>query len=474
MGGPPLSRRELGAVTAFIVGSLIAIMLAFVGLGGRLPFEADGYRFTVAFPNAPTLVAGSSVRISGVPVGKVISVRAGQDTTLALIQLDPNYSPLPRDARAMIRNKTPLGESYIELTPGTPGAKPLPDGGRLPAAQVGTTEQIADLLSVFDAPTRRAFQTVMTDTAAALAGEGPNLNAALGASGTTAEQLNILLQALSTQSDSVRALVSRSADALHALAAQPAALQQLITSGNAVLSTSARRSSSLTATVGSLARFVASLKATAGPLTTASNLATPTLRTLTAVAPLIEPALPGIEHLAPEARDVFEALRPAATDAERGLPAAEAILARLPALGTTLDAAGSQLVPLVQLVAAYDHDAVTSIASFASALEAVKGTSGSTGSRYARTAIEVGSDGDLGFQERPPFSRYNPYPPPGENGDDKSLNCENVNNPAPIPASGSQVPCEVEAPWLFRGARRSFPLLTPYAPTPLAPTHRAH
>ena len=39
------------------------------------------------------------------------------------------------DMRAILRQKTLLGETYIELTPGTPGAKPLKEGARLPDAR---------------------------------------------------------------------------------------------------------------------------------------------------------------------------------------------------------------------------------------------------------------------------------------------------------------------------------------------------
>jgi virulence factor Mce-like protein len=464
MGGPPLSRRELTGAIAFALAAVVAIVLTWVAFGGRLPFEADGYRLTVAFPNAPTLVAGASVRIAGVPVGHVASVSPGPASTDAILELDTRYAPLPRDARALIRTKTPLGESYVELTPGTPGSPPLPDGARLPSGQVGTTQQLSDLLGTFDAPTRRAFRAVMVDTAAALAGEGSSLNAALGASGSSAQQLDVLLQALGSQSDDVQQLVSRTARALRALSAQPAQLRRLVTAGDDVLSSTARRSASLTATVDALAPFVAALQRTASPLQRTSELATPTLRTLVPVAPLALPALRATDRLAPELTRTFTALRPTIRLARPGLAAASAIVAHVPALGAALDAAGRQLVPLVELLTAYDRDAVTSLASFASVLEPVKGTSGATGSRYARTAILLSSDGDLGFARRQPWSRYNPYPPPGALGDGKALGCANTTAPAAIPASGSQAPCLVEAPWLFRGRRRSFPLLTPYAP----------
>jgi len=338
----------------------------------------------------------------------------------------------------------------------------------LPNSQVASTQQLSDVLGVFDAPTRRAFEEVMVDTGAALSGEGENLNTALGAAGTSAEQLNVLLEALAAQSGSVQTLISKSAAALHALAAQPAALQKLVTAGDAVTAGTAAHATALTATVRSLSRFVDALHRTDTPLTTLSELSTPTLRTLVGVAPLLEPALNVTLRLAPALRDAFVGLRTTVPTADRALNAAATVLARVPAVSTALEKAGSETVPLVELLDAYGHDAVTSLASFGSALEPVKGTAGDTGSRYARTAIVVGSDDDLGFEERPPWSRYNPYPPPGKNGDGKSLSCANTSNSAPIPNLGGQLACVVEQPWLFNGKHQSFPSLSPFYPKKLA------
>ena len=60
------------------------------------------------------LAQQADVRISGVPVGKVAKLELGPgDTTDATIQLDERYAPIPRDARAILRQKTLLGETYV-------------------------------------------------------------------------------------------------------------------------------------------------------------------------------------------------------------------------------------------------------------------------------------------------------------------------------------------------------------------------
>ncbi len=78
------------------------------------------------------------MQISGVPVGHVVSVGLDHRTGLsrAVIEINKQYAPRPADTRAILRSKTLLGETYVELSPGDPNGARLADGGHLPQAQV--------------------------------------------------------------------------------------------------------------------------------------------------------------------------------------------------------------------------------------------------------------------------------------------------------------------------------------------------
>src|ERR1700710_1565027 len=97
-------------------GLLLFLWLAF---GGATPLKPKGYQFKVSFGEATQLAHEADVRISGVPVGKVKDIVTNEQTgrSDATIQLDAPYSPLPSDAKAVLRQKTLLGETYVELTP---------------------------------------------------------------------------------------------------------------------------------------------------------------------------------------------------------------------------------------------------------------------------------------------------------------------------------------------------------------------
>ena len=111
------------ALTCF--GLLLFLWLAF---GGPIPLKPKGYRFQASFAEATQLAQESDVRISGVPVGKVKTLEPDKKTgrTVAVIEMNSQYAPVRSDAKAILRQKTLLGETYVELTPGSPGAKPDP------------------------------------------------------------------------------------------------------------------------------------------------------------------------------------------------------------------------------------------------------------------------------------------------------------------------------------------------------------
>ncbi len=146
-------------------GLLLYLWLAF---GGPIPLKPKGYRMDVSFPEAQQLAEQADVRISGVPIGKVQGTVANKDTgtTVATLEIEEKYAPVPKDTRAILRQKTLLGETYVELTPGNASAGMVAEGGALPVGR-----------GLADRRGRRAVPHVQPPAAARL----PDLDAAAGA-----------------------------------------------------------------------------------------------------------------------------------------------------------------------------------------------------------------------------------------------------------------------------------------------------
>src|SRR3954453_3719852 len=179
-------------------GLLLFLWLAF---GGKIPLKPQGYRFTASFAEATQLAQEADVRISGVPVGKVKTIEPDKQTGRSdvVIQLDSQYAPLPSAAKAILRQKTLLGETYVELTPGSPRARKIPEGGALRVSQVSPTVELDEIYRSFDPPTRRAFQVWMQTQAQAIRGHGRDLNDALGNLGPFAEDASVAVDILKRQ-----------------------------------------------------------------------------------------------------------------------------------------------------------------------------------------------------------------------------------------------------------------------------------
>src|SRR5260370_40452002 len=109
-------------------GVLLVLWLSF---GGAIPLKPKGYRFKIAFPQAVQLGLQADVRTAGIPIGKVVTkdLYKPGNRTVATIEVQPKYAPIRSDALAILRQKTLLGETFVELTFGSKNSKPIKEGG---------------------------------------------------------------------------------------------------------------------------------------------------------------------------------------------------------------------------------------------------------------------------------------------------------------------------------------------------------
>lgn len=84
------------------------------------------YTVDARFPGAVAdhISVGTDVRIGGVTVGSVreVKIDPATDMTTAVLEIEPDYAPISKEARALLRQTTLLGETYVELT--SRGRKP--------------------------------------------------------------------------------------------------------------------------------------------------------------------------------------------------------------------------------------------------------------------------------------------------------------------------------------------------------------
>ena len=146
-------------MVGFALSCFALLLFLWLAFGGSVPLKPKGYRFTTSFSEGTQLAVEADGRISGVPVGKVKTIDA-KDTgrSEVVVEMDAKFAPIPKNTRAVLRQKTLLGETFVELTPGDPKRGMLPEAGTLPPAQVSDTTELDEIFQTFDPKTRVAFQ----------------------------------------------------------------------------------------------------------------------------------------------------------------------------------------------------------------------------------------------------------------------------------------------------------------------------
>jgi phospholipid/cholesterol/gamma-HCH transport system substrate-binding protein len=449
-GSPPISRVITMVLFALsCVGLLLFLWLSF---GGTIPLGAQGYRINVSFPSAQDLATQADVRIAGVSVGKVVSTKLDPkgNRTMATLQLQHQYAPIRQDTRAILRTKTILGETYVQLIPGQPNAPPIADGGTLPRSQVLPTVQLADIFNALDPTTRHAFQTWQQELAKAINGNDQNLNDVLGNLPTFAADATDILQVLDVQHLATVRLIQNGGTVFGALGADQTALRNLITSAETTFATTAANNNALARTFQVFPTFLNETKATMAKLQTFSTNTDPLIKELDPVAQQLAPTLHSVQLLSPPLRHLFTNLGPLITVSRTGLPAVREILTgatpMLGSLGTFLE----QLNPILGWLSLHQQ-LISDFISQGGATLAATTTSFSGGvGHYLRQFSPTGPETLSFAPNRDPNNRGNTYPPPlwladpndAAKGNFPSWDCKNTGAPGDgsTPASGPPAP----------------------------------
>lgn len=459
---------KLGSILIAVAFAFVAVCVAIFfwkAFGGSTPLSPAGYRIDASFPQAASLYPNADVRVSGVNVGKVVGVSQAGQRTRAVMEIDDDYAPVADDASAILRTKTLLGETYVELTPGSPNAPRLPDGGHLATKRIAATQRLDQVLATFNGPTRRSLKRLLVELAAATHGRGGDLNAALGQAPSAVGNLATVVGVLDRERASVHELVAASAHVLEGLGTRQAELRTLVTAGDRVLSATAARGRSLTATVRALPGFLAQTRRTLAAYRRTAAALPPSLAKLRGLAPALGRSLDATADLAPKLAGFFRQLPGVMEAARTGLPAATRTLRAAGPLADALYPAGRQLEPFYRLAKRYRRDIAAAVAKGAAATNATTAGPGGTRLHYLRVMLPLVNEGYFGFGERLPTNRHNPYPRPGAltdylHGGLRAFDCDNASNPLAVPPLGvgaGPPPCRVQGRWSFLGHRRAFP-----------------
>jgi ABC-type transporter Mla subunit MlaD len=273
---PRIPRKDRRGIHPGIAG-LIVIVIAAIGVyfafAKKVPFT-HGFRVEAVFQNANSVRPNSPVRIAGVDVGKVASVKRYKDTDMSVVTLELKDKALPihKDATAKIRSRTFLeGNFFVDLQPGTPTSPTIDDGDTLPYTQTAAPVQFGDVLTALQQDTRRSLQQVLEDYGNALTAKptaqddaqadpdtrgetaAQSLNDTFNYAGPAEKNVSIVNQALlGQQPDDLSTIIASLAKVTGALGRNERVLQDFVTNFNGTMKIFADESGNLQATIREL------------------------------------------------------------------------------------------------------------------------------------------------------------------------------------------------------------------------------
>ncbi len=409
------STVQLLVIAGFALSCFGILLFLWVTFGGPTPFKAKTYQVNIPFNEATQLAQQSDVRISGVSVGKVqdITLSPNGKDALAKVDVDDKYAPLPRATRAILRTKTLLGETYIELTPADRSGPKLADGGTLPTANVAQSVQLDEIFRTFDAKTRAAFQSWMQEASVAIAGRGQSLSNAFGEFEPTFTEFDRLFRVLDSQRLAVRQLFSNGAVALEALRGRQGELASLIRNSNTVFRTTAQRNRDIEALFRAFPTFEDESKLILERFKAFALNADPLMRQLVPAAEQLSPTLIAFSKLSPQAKGFFEGFAPVIAQAPTSFPALRKFLRDdFPPFLRALDPFLRNLNPILTGLGLYKHEITALFANIASTSQAVALSPTGEQVHYLRTLVALGPDFGATYPRRLTTNRNSAYSQP--------------------------------------------------------------
>ncbi len=409
------STAQLLVIAGFALSCFGILLFLWITFGGPTPFKAKPYEIKIPFQEATQLAQQSDVRISGVSVGKVQDIEESPDgqQAQATVDIEDKYAPLPKGTRAILRTKTLLGETYVELTPGNSGGPTLHDGATLARANVAESVQLDEIFRTFDQRTRVAFQEWMREGATAIAGEGQSLSTALAEFEPFFSEFDQLFRLLDTQRLAVRQLFRNGTTTFRALRGREGQLAGLIRNSNTVFSTTAARDRDIEALFRVFPTFEDEQRLTFDRLKAFALNADPLFRQLVPAAEQLSPTLVAFSRLAPQAKGFFDGLETVIDRAPDGLGSFRKFLrSDFPVLLRAVDPFLRNLNPILSGLGLYKNEFTSLLGNVASATNAVHLSAAGEQIHYLRLLGPFGPESLATYGNRTTTNRNSAYSQP--------------------------------------------------------------
>ena len=174
---------------------LLFTMIAVVGIiyvGGTYAgldrlFGARGFRVTVQLADSGGIFTNAEVTYRGVAVGRVERLILTDDGVNVVLDIDDEAPPIPAETRAVVANRSAVGEQYVDLQPPHDRGPYLADGSIVPRSRTEIPSGPETLLSNVDdlvtSVPQDSLRTTVDELFLAFQNSGPALRVLLESAG---------------------------------------------------------------------------------------------------------------------------------------------------------------------------------------------------------------------------------------------------------------------------------------------------
>jgi phospholipid/cholesterol/gamma-HCH transport system substrate-binding protein len=175
-----ITRRTKIQLIFFVLITLVGV--AFVGARyARLDrvIVDDAYTVVAHFEDSGGIFAGGEVTYRGVRVGQVEKLELTDSGVDVYLDIDNEYDDIPADAKAVVGNRSAVGEQYVELQPQTDGKPYLSDDAEIAVEDtelpIQTDTLLTDISTTVGSVDRDALRTTVDELGKGFGGTGENL-----------------------------------------------------------------------------------------------------------------------------------------------------------------------------------------------------------------------------------------------------------------------------------------------------------
>jgi len=142
-------------------------------------FVDKSYSVTAHFRQSGGIYTGAEVGYRGVTVGQVTRMTLTKQGVDVQMAIQNSYQDIPRDTRAVVADRSAVGEQFVDLQPRTRSKPYLADGGSIPVAMtatpIQTTKLLTDLDTTVNSVNKQSLTTVVDELGKAFNGTGRDL-----------------------------------------------------------------------------------------------------------------------------------------------------------------------------------------------------------------------------------------------------------------------------------------------------------